>query len=295
MAKKKSAPTSAGVRRQRQRLKFLLVSAIAFLLLLIGVGGWWLITEGRTTEMRSQASVDLQYGLQLTPSTSSNRVDVVISANSELALPTAISGEIIFQPLSPAQKQGGARVQLPSGHRLLAENETLLVSTPLENAVQFSPIALEPSVASGSGRQTNGTKMAFSARVTNGSLALRGQKPVLTLTVKRGTVPRDGWAKMIRLEKASIRGYLTSAPGAELELLSQASDTPVRVPVNCVMMIRKCPAGSSNRTSPEYPCGACVDDKTGQLVTPVVPSPVMVPKNSPAPRRSRILPFWGNR
>lgn len=282
-------------RRQRRRLKFLSIGLAAFIMFVAGVGVFWLISQNRSTEFRSQASVNFTYSLALNtvPEGAGLRAfDVVMNAQSELAYPTAFSGEIVLVPANGNQRVISVpEASVPVGHRLLAEDESWIVSTELENAIQFASLALEPVPATVEGKKVTTKRVAFSARATNGSNALQGQKAVLRVTSKKQLLAQDGWANAVRLLNPSIVGYLNSAPGAELDLLKQTLENPepLVVPVSCPTIVRKCPLQSSLKTSPEYPCGACVEDATGRLVGPGAPSPQPLETESQEPR---TLP-WG--
>lgn len=246
----KSSPASLGYRQKRSQFRQRMMLFFVILFALLGAGLWWGLNTLQSADTRSQASVDQSFRLVLVPDTGIVPAwDVRLSAYSNQARATQVSGVIT------PQTQDAGVVELTTADRRIFENDRWLVTTTQPEDVVFTVVE-------------NQGKLQFSARAPEGVLV--GELVILRLWSKFAVVEsaRNLW----QLEQPSVKGWLESTPGIEVELMSK-DQKRVTSSAECLATIKRCPQMATLVTNDQFPCGVCFD-QNGNPTGPTPPSPL---------------------
>lgn len=250
-------PSMGSRGRQRGRIRRRLLILVLIVIALASAGVWWGINQLQSTDNRSQASVDQSFRMRFVPQAGEPPSwEAILSARSTQAVVHKVHGFVSY-PAESIDRSGEPVTPITSGRRVF-ENDSLIVTTQLPEPVSFAFAENEGS-------------LEFTIQSPDSSFT--GEPTLFQLWSRFPVEPasRSLWL----IDQPSIRGFLQSNPGIELELLSREQKSTKPEETQCVSVVRRCPQDSAVTTTEQYPCGACLD-KTGHAVGPIPPTPLPV-------------------
>jgi hypothetical protein len=250
-----SLPSMGSRGRQRGRVRRRILIFVVILVALASAGVWWGMSQLQSTDNRSQASVNQSFRLRVVPQSGEPAGwDLVLSARSAQAVVQKVRGFVQYSTGS-VDRSVSAAAPTTTDRRVL-ESADWIITTALPETASFF-------------FTENDGRLEFSLDAPEGVLS--GEPVLFTMWSRFGVAEPD--RSLWLLNQPSIRGFLQSNRGIELELLSKEQKNPTPTTTQCVSTVRRCPKLSAVTTTDQYPCGACLD-KNGKVVGPIPPSPL---------------------